>query len=270
MPDSSHKKGNGAPHPSTAPASPLVSCYAYSGGYHWHWKQSHDSFPGQPVVLIHGLIVTSMTLVPLAEAITGWAPVLVPDLPGFGLSSGDSRALGIPELAAALAEWMSLVGVPVAHVVGSSFGSQIAAELAARFPQRIRSLTLIGPTVDPSARTLRAQAARFFEDVPHEPLRLWADHAHNRFHHTFDAFRALLRDRIETKLPHVKAPALILRGSCDPIAPESWTRHAARLLPGARADSLSDGAHCVHFSHPRLVASAVRKFTFPLRHGLRL
>lgn len=248
-----------------------MSCYAYGGGHHWHWKQSRDSYPGQPVVLVHGLLVTSAALAPLAEAIAGWTPVLAPDLPGFGLSGLNRLGVafpGVEALAAALVEWMGLVGVTRAHLVGSSFGTQVAVELAARYPRRVLSLTLIGPTLDPSARGVREQAARLFASLAREPLRLWTGHARGPLYRRLGAFRELLRDRIETKLPEIKAPALVLRGRCDPIAPEPWTRHAAGLLPGARAASLPEGAHCVHFTHPELVASAIRRFTFPFRHGL--
>jgi pimeloyl-ACP methyl ester carboxylesterase len=200
--------------------------------------------------------------------------VLVPDLPGFGLSLGRSRVLDVRELASALAEWMRLARAAPAHLVGNSFGSQIAAELAARFPQQVRSLTLVGPTVDPEARGLYRQAGRLFAELRLEPIELgglWAGRASryargSGLRQAAGTLRALLRDRIETKLPHVKVPTLILRGSQDPIAPEPWTRRAARLIPGARSVSLACGGHCVHFSHPALVARALRKFTFPLRN----
>lgn len=245
---------------------PLVSCFAYSGGYHWHWRQTSDSFPGQPVVLVHGLVITATTLLPLARVITNWAPVLVPDLPGFGLTSGRHvpPPPDVAELAAALDDWMRIAGVETAHVVGNSFGSQVAAELAARFPKRVLSLTLIGPTIDPAARDLRTQASRLFADLPHEPLNLWTGAMSIRS--TLRTFRSLQGDLIETKLPLIRVPSLVLRGLSDPIAPESWTIQAARLLRDAASISLSKGGHCVHYSHPGLVASALRTFTFPLRH----
>jgi len=254
------------PPPSRLRAEPpqLVSYFAYSGGYHWHWKQTSDSFPGQPVVLVHGLVVTATTLLPLARVITHWAPVLVPDLPGFGLTTGRRASPDIGELAAALDDWMRIAGVEAGHIVGNSFGSQVAAELAARFPKRVLSLTLIGPTIDPTARDLRSQASRLFADLPHEPLNLWTGAMSIRS--TLRTFRFLQGDQIETKLPLIRVPSLVLRGLSDPIAPESWTIQAARLLPDAASVSLANGGHCVHYSHPGLVASALRTFTFPFRH----
>ncbi len=229
-----------------------------------------DSFPGQPVVLVHGLVIQSAQLIPLAEAISEWAPVLIPDLPGFGLSNGLSRPLSAVELAIALAEWMRVVGAAPAHIVAASFGCQVAAELAARFPQRIRTLSMIGPIVDPEARTFTSQAARLISNVSKEPISLWTEdlasgiRAGTRL--LTGTVQTILQNRIETKLPRIGSPALVIRGAEDPIAPEPWTRQAAKLLPHAGHLTLAAGAHYVSFSHPLLVAAAVRKFTFPMRN----
>ena len=254
-------------------ATPVIRCYVYAGGYRWHWRQTLDSFPGQPVVLVHGLVVQSAQLIPLAAAISDWAPVLIPDLPGFGLSTGNSRRLAAAELAIALAEWMRVVGVAPAHVVATSFGCQVAAELATYYPQRLRSLSMVGPIVDPAARNFKSQAARIISDIPKEPIGLWTEDPASGFRVgrrlLMGTVQTMLQNRIENKLSRITAPALVIRGAEDPIAPESWTRQAAQLLPHAGHLSLAAGAHYVCFSHPLLVAAAVRKFTFPLRNLTR-
>jgi pimeloyl-ACP methyl ester carboxylesterase len=38
-------------------------------------------------------------------------------------------------------------------VLGNSFGCQVAVELAVRHPHRVGGLVLVGPTIDPAART---------------------------------------------------------------------------------------------------------------------
>lgn len=244
--------------------SPLVSCYGYSGGYRWHWRQTYDSFPAQPVVVVHGAFLCGLSLAPLAERIASWAPVLVPDLPGYGLSTGTARMLSVQELAAALSEWMKLAGAGHAHLLGVSFGCQIAAELAARFPHKVRSLTLLGPPIDPAAYNFQLQLTRLVADIPREPVALWAKHIRLALGHGIGAVRVMLGDRIESKLPHIGVPALVLRGRADPIAPEPWIRRVAALLPEACSLTLPAGAHGVHFTHPALVASAMRKFTLAL------
>src|SRR6202034_3427366 len=69
--------------------------------------------------------------------------VLAPDLPGHGRSSGTA----VPTIAG-MADWtaalLDAAGVASAWLVGHSMGSLIAIETAARHPQRVSALSLIG------------------------------------------------------------------------------------------------------------------------------
>src|ERR1700745_2736981 len=69
--------------------------------------------------------------------------VLAPDLPGHGRSAGP--ALGT---IAAMGDWVSALldaaGSDKAHLIGHSMGSLIALETAARHPQKVSALSLIG------------------------------------------------------------------------------------------------------------------------------
>ncbi|WP_287633673.1 alpha/beta fold hydrolase [Accumulibacter sp.] len=69
--------------------------------------------------------------------------VLVPDLPAHGLSSGP--ALRSVEV---LADWvpalLDVAGVREAILVGHSMGSLVTLECAARYPQRVSGLVLLG------------------------------------------------------------------------------------------------------------------------------
>ena len=69
--------------------------------------------------------------------------VLAPDLPGHGRSAGPAlRSIG--ELAVWTIALLAAAGVEKAHLIGHSMGSLIALEAAARHPQRVSALSLIG------------------------------------------------------------------------------------------------------------------------------
>ena len=102
-----------------------------------------------PIVLVHGPGAGSSYFVPLAARLSHHAPVFAPDLPGHGPSDRDARALDVRELAQALGEWMEVMGLRGAVVVGHSFGCQVALHLAAARPQFASRLVLIGPTDRP-------------------------------------------------------------------------------------------------------------------------
>ncbi|MFK5997776.1 MAG: alpha/beta hydrolase [Rhodobacterales bacterium] len=71
----------------------------------------------------------------------GWA-VLAPDMPAHGLSKGDALA-DIEDMADWVAELLEAVGVTSANVIGHSQGGLIGLELAARYPDRVKSLSQV-------------------------------------------------------------------------------------------------------------------------------
>jgi len=69
--------------------------------------------------------------------------VLAPDLPGHGRSAGPSLS-SIAEMADWTAALLAAAGVAKAHLIGHSMGSLISLETAARHPDKVFALSLIG------------------------------------------------------------------------------------------------------------------------------
>jgi len=67
------------------------------------------------------------------------------DLPGHGESSTDVGSGSLDELATAVLGYLDAMGLVRVHLVGHSMGAAVCLALADRVPQRVRSLTLIGP-----------------------------------------------------------------------------------------------------------------------------
>lgn len=65
------------------------------------------------------------------------------DLPGHGRSAGEPLT-SIPDLADWVARFLDAAGIGSANVAGHSMGSFIGLELAARHPDRVAALTLLG------------------------------------------------------------------------------------------------------------------------------
>jgi 3-oxoadipate enol-lactonase len=116
---------------------------------------------GPPIVMLHGLGGTSNSFQGMVPALTGFRLVR-PDLPGAGRSPTPAQKITVGSLVEALADAADHLGVGRAHVVGHSFGTLIAQHIAARHPDRVASLTLFGPILEPqdaARERLRARAA---------------------------------------------------------------------------------------------------------------
>jgi pimeloyl-ACP methyl ester carboxylesterase len=220
-----------------------------------------------PFVLVHGLIISSLAMIPLAEVLAEEHEVHALDLPGFGRSQGPSHALSMPELAGAIVDWMSAAGLERCHLVGHSLGCQIAAHVGANSPERLASLTLIAPTIDADAHDIVIQALRLLADLPHESLGLWPDMLVDIIRagprRIVETIRLMFADFIERQLPRITTPTLIVTAGGDPISVATWAERIARSLPDPELCTLPGTRHCVHYSQPEQVAERLAAF---LRH----
>ena len=218
---------------------------------------------GPPLVLVHGLAVSSLYFLPLARRLAARHAVLAPDLPGFGLSGTPPRALGIEELADALLEWLDAARIERAPLVANSLGCQIAVDLAVRAPERVERLVLVGPTMDPGAPTLAAQARRLARDALREPpglnLAEARDYLRTGPRRILATARLALADPFAAKLPRVACPALVVRGGRDAIVSQQWAEQVAALLPRSRLAVVPGEPHAVHWSAADEVARLVEE-----------
>jgi 3-oxoadipate enol-lactonase len=116
---------------------------------------------GPAIVMLHGLGGTSNSFQALVAALAGFR-IVRPDLPGAGRSPAPAQQITVASLIDAVENATTHLGVGRAHVVGHSFGTLIAQHLAARHPERVASLTLFGPILEPQDATrerLRDRAA---------------------------------------------------------------------------------------------------------------
>jgi 2-hydroxy-6-oxonona-2,4-dienedioate hydrolase len=245
------------------PRAELISQYVTAGGWRAHVRVA-EHVSGPPVVLVHGLVISSLYMVPTARVLAPHFPVYAPDLPGFGLSDKPRRVLSVPEHAAWLAEWMAAMGLARAALVGNSFGCQVIAHLAADRPELVFAAVLAGPTIDPHARSAPRQIGRWLADWTLERPSLAPAHVRDYWHagvpRALATFRLSLQDAIEEQLPRVQAPTLVVRGARDRIVPERWAREAAALLPRGRYAEVPGGPHCVNYTTPDRFVRLIRPF----------
>ncbi|MFI7386214.1 alpha/beta fold hydrolase [Streptomyces sp. NPDC049813] len=221
------------------------------------------------VVLVHGLGLSGRYFVPLARRLTAdGASVLVPDLPGNARSRAAApRAPDIDRVAAALAHWHRRLSLGPVLLVANSVGCQVTAALAARFPDLVSRMVLVGPALDPAVPA-RRQCGALIRDAPREPLSLLgvavSDYVLTGPLRCAASFRHALRDSagaFEANLARVRVPTLVVRGAGDTIASPSWTARVAGLVGDGRTAEIAGAAHAAHYSAPDALAELIGKFT---------
>ena len=252
----------------------LESRWYQVAGIRMHARVSPDGFGADhpPVVLIHGWGVSSSYFIRAAERLACRFATLAPDLPGHGRSDSLSPVPGVEQLGEIALQWMTAAGLESASMVGHSMGCQVAIEMALRDPDRIDRLVLIAPTPDPHARSVAEQFRRLVIGGFYERLSLIIDLAKDYLRmgkRLVPEFFSMLRYPIETKLPHVKQPALLVRGENDPVVPQRWLEEAALLLGTDRLIAIPRWGHAVQYSAAPQLVRAIEPFLSADVFGVR-
>ena len=214
---------------------------------------------GEPIVLLHGYMARIEFLGDLADSLARDHRVIVLDQRGFGESSKLSdparfgRRMG-DDVVALLDE----LKIRRAHLVGHSMGALIAANVAARFPDRAASVGLIAGPFYPDSAAFAGMAGAWVTELERgEGVRkfmLWIlpgmpdsaaaamsaqAVAANDLGSLIAAMRAMgglvvSRD----SAGKIRAPAVIAVGTGDPLLPQSqaiatwWPSAELLVLPG--------------------------------------
>ncbi|HVR43262.1 MAG TPA: alpha/beta fold hydrolase [Thermoanaerobaculia bacterium] len=204
---------------------------------------------GTPVVLLHGLSGSSRWWDRNLDALSERHRVLAVDLVGFGRNRrlvGSRLPLSFEETAALLGRWLDGDPAEPVHLVGHSMGGLAAIELAARRPDRVRSLTLVASTGVPFVLDPQPHLAA----LRHPPIELI------RFgpRLALDALRAgpasialasarLLLADARDAMSRIRMPTLLVWGESDPIVPLRYAHAIREWIPHARLEVVEGAGH---------------------------
>ena len=118
---------------------------------------------GEAVLLVHGFGCSGHSWRKILPALARRYSVIAPDLNGFGWTQRpkDPAAYSLEGQEALLVGTLRALGIDRFHVVGHSYGGGLAIWLAARMPERVRSLTLVASVLPDYSIQQRQAWARF-------------------------------------------------------------------------------------------------------------
>jgi pimeloyl-ACP methyl ester carboxylesterase len=233
---------------------------------------------GPPLLFLHGgdyVLQNRAFLERLAQRFR----VVAPRHPGFGSSPHPAWFRTVHDIAYLYLDLLDRLALDRPLVVGSSFGGWVALEMAVRDIGRIGRLVLIDSVgVKFGAREERDFADIYALSATEVLRRTFADPAAAPDYSKMSdgELEDIARDRQATALygwkPYmhdpglghwlhrVTAPALVLWGEADGIAPPSYGEHLAGALPQARFAKIAAGGHYPQIEQPQAVADAITRF----------
>ena len=153
------------------------------------------------------------------------------------------------DMAADITGLMQEIGYEEAHIVGASMGGMIAQIVAARYPERTRSLISIMSTTNaphlppPTAEAemdLRNLATGDAQEERERSIRELGFYPESMQRHLMAIFKT--GDR-SSEVASIKAPTLVLHGADDGLVPPQHGRHTASLIQDSRFLLIEGMAH---------------------------
>ena len=258
--------------------------YCYTGG-----KAFNPALP--TAVFIHGVLNDHSVWILQTRYLAhhGWN-VLAIDLPGHGKSGGEAPT-SVEGAALSVAAWLDAAGVHKAALIGHSWGSLIALEIAATRPDRVSHLAMVGtafpmavsPALLAMSQAQPLQAIDLVNQFSHSMLApppsamgpgtwlygtaralmrrvLASNGAVNIFYRGFKAC-----DDYKTGLEamaRVRCPVLLVLGQNDQMTPPKAAQGLGRHAANATVVVVAAG-HQMMLEAPEAVLSALKDFLKP-------
>jgi pimeloyl-ACP methyl ester carboxylesterase len=221
---------------------------------------------GPTVVLLHGWGRSGEALRPLGELLASDCKVVILDLPGFGRSplpfeaSNDGGGWGTLEYSERVKVFLDQAGIKQCVLVGHSFGGRLSVRLAAKYPEIVKGLVLVGshglkrkrsPQDEIRVRAIKAlvNAAKMIDGATGS--RLFAHYLAPKFgsrdyNAAGDLKKTLVKTVNEDLTPQtstIKAPTLLLWGADDKETPLDLARSFNQLIHDSKLHVFPNKGH---------------------------
>lgn len=251
--------------------------YAYTGG-----KRLDPALPA--VVFVHGAQHDHSVWILQSRYLAhhGFA-VLAVDLPGHGRSAGPALA-SVEAMADWLLALLGAAGIGSAAIVGHSMGSLIAIEAAARAPERIAKIGLVGTAVPMKVGDELLTATRDDEPAAIDMINIWSHSGYAQkpsnpgpgfwvvgqnkrlmermdkgvLHADFAACNAYANGL--TAAAALKCPVLFILGRRDAMTPLKAAAALREAIPAAKVVEVGGSGHALMSEAPDEVLDALRTF----------
>lgn len=262
-----------------------------------YWEYGDVSSPIQ-LVMIHGFRGDHHGLEPIVAELGADVHVIIPDLPGFGISDALPSPADINSYAHWLSGFITTLNAESSVILGHSFGSiVVGASLATGLPNK-RAI-LINPIAANALKGPRGVMTRlavlYYKAAAALPaksgyallknkaivrvmsetmaktkdpnLRQWIHEQHDQYFSLFasrdsvlEAFETSVSNDVSQFAPDIHKELMMLVADKDDITALPEQKLLASRIPGTRLEIVEGVGHLVHYEAPDFAARNIRDF----------
>ncbi len=234
---------------------------------------------GQPLLLLHGFQHLDPRL-PVVDLLARDAQLIAPSHPGFGGSKRPADFGTVYDLVHLYLEFLDTLPKGPVTLMGLSFGGWLAAEIAVKAGRRIDRLILVDAlgikisdretpdildvfnahpqdVVRKSWHAPDAHAPRYDDMEDHELITL-ARNKEALCRYGFHPY--MYNPQLKRWLGSIKARTWVLWGASDGVVKPAYGEAYAKLIPGARFETLAAAGHHPEIEQPAALAARVHAF----------
>jgi 4,5:9,10-diseco-3-hydroxy-5,9,17-trioxoandrosta-1(10),2-diene-4-oate hydrolase len=248
---------------------------------------------GHPLILIHGLPGSTYTwrknILPLAQ----YFRVFAIDLKGFGYTEKPPGTYSLEAHAEFVKDFMDVLDITSATLVGSSYGGGVSMATALRYPNRVQSLVLIGSIGYPFGRWIvdfswfnRLQELVLYPLPFIPPLAKWLikkayqvayyDHSLITQEMIEEGYRVLcLKGIVESyvatakslneqwlaeRIKHITHPTIIIAGAEDKMVPRWVAERLNSEITNSRLEIIPQCGHIPQEEKPLITNNLIIEF----------
>ena len=213
------------------------------------------------------------------DALVARYEVIMPEAPGFGASPDNDRITTIDDIAYLYLDLLDRMKLRDVAMVGCGLGGWIAAEIATKTCQHLRSLTLIGSygikiggpydrdIADIYVLSKGEVAKRTYADAAKAPDYAQMDEAslqiiaRNRLATVRYCWEPYMHNpKLKDRLHRISVPTVVLWGDNDGIVTPDYGRALAAAIPGAQFDLVAAAGHLPHLERTDETLAKLSKF----------
>lgn len=236
---------------------------------------------GETFVYLHSALGESFMWFPFHAGFAKKFRVLVPTHPGFGQSGGFDQIADIEDMAFHYIEMLDALGLEQVILGGVSLGGWIAAEVAVRWPERVKKLWIadapglwVENALPADLFRLMQNRERIRELLFHDPkgpmatLVVKDQPDEQAMLYAYQAMTVLARmvwerpydPKLAGRLKRIQCPTLLVWGDHDRLVPPAHGEAYKSLIPGAQLKLIQDCGHLPMFEKEAEFVEAITNF----------